>query len=133
MFTARQPNATSESISLTVRHLGGDRENAVTLALCSAFADALAGHRAQAEAFLDEWLPRVSELDGYDLAFAVPAQRIGTALAALAWSGGLPARFHPMIKPYHRFPEYSEVPLPLLCELAEALPADARDSSSLWD
>ena len=27
-----------------------------------------------------------------------------------------------MVKPYHRFPEYSSVPLPLLRELAEALP-----------
>ncbi|MDX8050798.1 hypothetical protein SK571_15520 [Lentzea sp. BCCO 10_0798] len=132
VFAAQQPNATTESISLTVRRFGDDRENTVTLALCSAFADALAGHRSQAEAFLDEWLPRVSEVDGYDLAFAVPAQRIGTALAALARSGGLPARFHPMIKPYHRFPEYSEVPLPLLRELAEVLPADARDSNRLW-
>jgi hypothetical protein len=68
----------------------------------------------------------VSEVDGYDLAFAVPAQRIGTALAALARSGELPERFHPMIKPYHRFPEYSKVPLPLLRELAEVLPADTR-------
>ena len=31
----------------------------------------------------------------------------------------LAARFHPMIKPYHRFPEYSKVPLPLLRELEE--------------
>jgi len=127
VFAARQPDSAAESITLTVRHFhGDDRENAVTLALCSVFADALAGHRREAEAFLDEWLPRVSEVDGYDLAFAVPAQRIGTALAALARSGELPARFHPMIKPYHRFPEYSKVPLPLLRELAEVLPADAR-------
>ncbi|MFJ5987044.1 hypothetical protein [Lentzea sp. NPDC092896] len=127
VFAARQPDGTAESITLTVRHFQGDeRENAVTLALCSIFADALAGHRHQAEAFLDEWLPKVSEVDGYDLAFGVPAQRIGTALAALTRSGELPARFHPMIKPYHRFPEYSKVPLPLLRELAEVLPAEAR-------
>ena len=129
VFAAREPGGATESITLTVRHLyGDDRENAATLALCSTFADALAGHRPQAEAFLDEWLPRVSEVDGYDLAFTVPAQRIGTALAALARSGGLPARFHPMVKPYHRFPEYSTVPLPLLRELAEELPADVRDA-----
>lgn len=69
-------------------------------------------------------------MDGYDLAFGVPAQRIGTALAALARSGGLPPRFHPMIKPYHRFPEYSKVPLPLLRELADVLPADSRSFMS---
>ncbi|MCX2946911.1 hypothetical protein [Lentzea sp. NEAU-D7] len=127
VFEARQPGGTAESISLTARHFhGDDRETAVTLALCSTFADALAGYRPQAEAFLDEWLPRVSEVDGYDLAFAVPAQRVGTALAALARSGGLPARFHQMVKPYHRYPEYSKVPLPLLRELAEVLPDDAR-------
>ncbi|WP_330275288.1 hypothetical protein OG205_06310 [Lentzea sp. NBC_00516] len=131
VFAARRPDGVEESISLTVRHLhGDDRENAVTLTLCSIFADALAGHRHQAEAFLDEWLPRVSEVDGYDLAFGVPAQRIGTALAALARSGGLPPRFHPMIKPYHRFPEYSKVPLPLLRELADVLPADSRSFMS---
>ncbi|SFR03748.1 hypothetical protein SAMN04488564_102382 [Lentzea waywayandensis] len=70
-----------------------------------------------------EWLPRVSEVDGYDLAFKVPGHRIGTALAR---SGEPPARFHPMIKPHHRSPEYSTVPLPLLRELAELLPAHAR-------
>ncbi|MGW6443447.1 hypothetical protein [Lentzea sp. NPDC055074] len=126
VFAPRRPDGTDESITLTVRRFRGDNgEDAATLALCSVFADALAGHRPQAEAFLDEWLPKVSEVDGYDLAFAVPAQRIGTALAALARSGGLPGRFHPMVKPYHRFPEYSKVPLPLLRELAEALPEDA--------
>ncbi|HUQ56356.1 hypothetical protein [Lentzea sp.] len=78
------------------------------------------------EAFLDEWLAKVSAMDGHDLAFAVPAHRIGTALTALARSRGLRARFHPMIKPYHRFPVFSEVPLPLPRELAEVLPADAR-------
>ncbi|MDX3658934.1 hypothetical protein PV646_16650 [Streptomyces sp. ID05-26A] len=118
VFAARRPNGTEESITLTVRHLGG--EDAATLTLCSAFADALAPYRRPVEAFLDRWLPAVSEVDGYDLAFAVPAQRIGTALAALARSGGLPARFHPMVKPYHRFPEYSKVPLPLLRELEDA-------------
>ncbi|SES29749.1 hypothetical protein [Lentzea albida] len=123
VFTALKPGGTEESISLTTRHFLGDgRETALTFALCSVFADALAGHRAQAEAFLDGWLPTVSEVDGYDLAFRVPGERIGTALAALARSGGLPERFHPMVKPYHRFPEYSTVPLPLLRELAEALP-----------
>ncbi|KOV78054.1 hypothetical protein [Nocardia sp. NRRL S-836] len=130
VFAAVQPDGTAEPISLTLHDLfGDDREETATLALCSTFADALAGHRAQAEAFLDGWLPRVSELDGYDLAFAVPAQRIGTALVALARSGGLPERFHPMIKPYHQYPEYSEVPLPLLRELAEVLPADIRAAS----
>ncbi|WP_439658676.1 hypothetical protein ACSHWB_40840 [Lentzea sp. HUAS TT2] len=127
VFAGRRPDSTEESISLTVRHFHGDeRENAVTLALCSVFADALSAHRIQAEAFLDGWLPQVSEVDGYDLAFKVPGQRIGTALAALVRSGELPERFHPMIKPYHRFPEYSTVPLPLLRELEEVLPAHAR-------
>lgn len=127
VFAGRRPDSTEESISLTVRHFHGDeRENAVTLALCSVFADALAGHRAQAEAFLDGWLPQVSEVDGYDLAVKVPGQRIGTALAALVRSGELPERFHPMIKPYHRFPEYSTVPLALLRELEEVLPAHER-------
>ncbi|GGM87008.1 hypothetical protein GCM10011609_24490 [Lentzea pudingi] len=118
VFAARRPNGTEESITLTVRRLHG--EDAATLALCSVFADALAHHLPQAEAFLAEWLPKVSEVDGYDLAFAVPGQRIGTALAALARSGGLPARFQPMVKPYHRFPEYSTVPLPLLRELEDS-------------
>ncbi|MFD4636004.1 hypothetical protein ACFWN2_01745 [Lentzea sp. NPDC058436] len=127
VFSSRRPDSAEESISLTTRHFQGDRrEAAVTLALCSVFADALAGHRPQAEAFLDGWLPTVSEVDGYDLAFRVPGQRIATALTALARSGGLPARFHPMIKPYHHFPEYSTVPLPLLRELAEVLPEDVR-------
>ncbi|PRY38932.1 hypothetical protein [Umezawaea tangerina] len=123
VFAPRQPNGTEESITLTVRHLNGD-PNAATLALCSTFADALTDYRPQAEAFLDEWLPTVSEVDGYDLAFKVPAQRIGTALTALARSGELPTRFHPMIKPYHRFPEHSRIPLPLLRELAAVLPPD---------
>ncbi|GHH39948.1 hypothetical protein [Lentzea cavernae] len=122
VFTARQPGGTAESITLTVRH--GD--DAATLALCSTFADALADHRTRVEEFLDGWLSVVSEVDGYDLAFAVPAQRIGTALVALARSGGLPVRFHPMVKPYHRFPEFSKVPLPLLRELVEQLPEDVR-------
>ena len=122
VFAARHPGGVHESISLTVRRFhGDDHENAVTLALCSTFADALGGYRPQAEAFLDGWLPKVSEVDGYDLAFAVPGQRIGTALAALARSGGLPARFYPMVKPYHRFPEFSTVPLPLIRELEEVL------------
>ncbi|WNV87555.1 hypothetical protein [Umezawaea sp. Da 62-37] len=127
VFAARQPGAGSESITLTVRHIhSDDGKNDATLVLCSTFADALADYRPQAEVFLDEWLRRVSEVDGYDLAFAVPGQRIGTALAALARSGELPARFHPMIKAYHRFPRYSRVPLPLLRELAAVLPADIR-------
>ncbi|HEX7309094.1 hypothetical protein [Lentzea sp.] len=134
VFTARRPEDTEETTSLTVRHFRGDREDAVTLVLCSTFADALGSSRARAEAFLDGWLPKVSEVDGYDLAFAVPGQRIGTALVALARSGGLPARFHPMVKPYHRFPEYSTVPLELLRELAEALPADVRAARlAEWD
>ncbi|MFD5824156.1 hypothetical protein [Lentzea sp. NPDC060358] len=123
VFAIRRPGDTNETISLTVRSRSDDT---AASALCSVFADALAGHREQAEAFLDEWLPRVSELDGHELAFRVPAQRIGTALVALARSGGLPGRFHPMVKPYHRFPEYSAVPLPLLRELAEGLPAGSR-------
>lgn len=59
-------------------------------------------------------------MDGYDLAFAVPGQHIGTAPAALARSSGLPARFRPKVKPYHRFPEHSTVPLPLLQELTDS-------------
>ncbi|HWO63185.1 MAG TPA: hypothetical protein VNO31_24440 [Umezawaea sp.] len=43
----------------------------------------------------------LSEVDGCDPAIAVPGQRIGTVLAR---SGELPVRFHPMIRPYHRFP-----------------------------
>ncbi|MEU7479807.1 hypothetical protein AB0A63_27710 [Lentzea sp. NPDC042327] len=125
VFAQRGPDSTNESISLTVRYFRGDRhDSAVTLALSSVFADALAGHRPRMEAFLDGWLPRVSELDGHDLAFQVPGERIGTALAALARSGGLPERFRPMVKPYHRFPEYSTVPLPLLEELGWAAPGD---------
>ncbi|MFD9697616.1 hypothetical protein [Lentzea sp. NPDC059081] len=123
VFAPRRPGGKEESTSLTLRRA---HEDAVELTLCSVFADALGGHRAQAEAFLDDWLRAVSEVDGYDLAFKVPALRIGTALTALARSGGLPERFHPMIKPYHRFAAYSAVPLPLLRELAEALPADVR-------
>ncbi|WP_394619695.1 hypothetical protein JNUCC0626_11515 [Lentzea sp. JNUCC 0626] len=122
VFAPPRPDSKAEKITLTVRHFYGDRrENAATLLLCSTFADALVGYRAQAEAFLDEWLPVVSEVEGHDLAFQVPGQRIGTALAALARSGGVPDRFRPMVKPYHRFPEYSTVPLPLLREIAETL------------
>ncbi|GLY50641.1 hypothetical protein [Lentzea sp. NBRC 102530] len=127
VFAAPRPDSRAEKITLTVRHLYGDgRENAATLQLCSTFADALAGHRDRAGAFLDEWLPVVSEVEGHDLAFQVPGQRIGTALAALARSGGVPEHFHPMVKPYHRFPRYSTVPLPLLREIAEVLPPDVR-------
>ncbi|GAB1510892.1 hypothetical protein [Actinophytocola sp. KF-1] len=131
---ARQDKA-AEAISLTVRHLFGDgREDAAVLALSSTFADALRDHRAPVVAFLDEWLPRVSELDGYDLAFDTPAQRIGTALLALARSGDLPERFHPMVKPYHAVPAFSAVPMPLLREVAGALPADVRVARlAEWD
>ncbi|MFD4673242.1 hypothetical protein ACFWNN_26205 [Lentzea sp. NPDC058450] len=127
VFTAPRPDSKAEKISLTVRHFYGDgRENAATLTLCSLFADALGGYRDRAEAFLDEWRPVVSEVEGQDLAFQVPGQRIGTALAALARSGGLDERFHPMVQHYHRFPRYSTVPLPLLREIAEVLPPDVR-------
>ncbi|MET9230085.1 hypothetical protein [Lentzea sp. NPDC003310] len=127
VFALCRPGDTNETISLTVRHFyGDDEEMPATLLLCSTFADALAAHRDRAETFLDDWLPTVSEMDGYDLATDVPAARIGTALTTLARSGGLPVRFHPMVKPYHRFPVYSAVPLPLLRELAEVLPEDTR-------
>ncbi|MGI5500036.1 hypothetical protein [Lentzea sp. CA-135723] len=127
VFAAPRQDSKAEKITLTVRHFYGDgREETATLALCSLFADALGGYRAQAEAFLDGWLPVVSEVEGHDLAFKVPGQRIGTALAALARSGGLDDRFHPMVQHYHRFPRYSTVPLPLLREIAEVLPPDVR-------
>jgi hypothetical protein len=127
VFARRQQDKPAETFSLTVRHLFGDgQEDAATLTLCSVFADALRDHRAAVVAFLDEWLPRVSELDGYDLAFATPAQRIGAALLALARAGDLPARFHSMVKPYHQFAAYSTVPMPLLREVAQALPPDVR-------
>lgn len=135
VFTSRQPDRAEETVSLTVRHFFGDaREETAKLALCSTFADALRDYRAPVTAFLDEWLPKVAETDGYDLAFRTPGLRIGTALAALARAGDLPARFHPMIKPYHRFPRFSTIPMPLLRELAEALPPDVRAARlAEWD
>ena len=135
VFPTRTPDRAEETISLTVRHFHSDqREEAATLALCSTFADALRDYRAPVTAFLDEWLPTVAETDGHDLAFRTPGPRIGTALAALARAGDLPARFHPMIKPYHRYPRFSPVPMPLLRELAAVLPADVRAARlAEWD
>jgi hypothetical protein len=135
VFTSRHPDRAEETVSLTVHHFYGDeREETAKLALCSTFADALRDYRAPVTAFLDEWLPKVAGTDGYDLAFRTPGLRIGTALAALARAGDLPARFHPMIRPYHRYPAFSSVPMPLLRELAEALPADVRAARlAEWD
>lgn len=135
VFTSRQADRPEETVSLTVRHLFGDaREEAANLTLCSTFADALRDYRAPVTAFLDEWLPTVAGTDGYDLAFRTPGLRIGTALAALARAGELPDRFHPMIKPYHRFPRFSTVPMPLVRELADALPPDVRAARlAEWD
>lgn len=135
VFPARAPDRAEETISLTVRHFYGDeREDAAKLALCSTFADALRDYREPVTAFLDEWLPTVVETDGYDLAFRTPGLRIGTALAALARAGDLPTRFHPMVKPYHRYPKFSSVPMPLLRELAAALPEDVRAARlAEWD
>ena len=134
---AALPDRTAESLSLTTRSLTGDNpKDTATLALCSTFATALGErrYRDRIEAFLDEWLPRVAELDGYDLAFGTPGQRIGTALAALARVDALPVRHHPLIRPFHRYPEFSTVPMPLLHELADALPPEVRAARlAEWD
>jgi hypothetical protein len=107
-------------------------EQTAVARLSDVFATALAADRYRTEltSFLESWLDRVGAMDGSDLDTRTPAERIGTALLAAARGGWLDAHLYPLIRPYHRRPERSSVPQPILADIISHLPPGERAARS---
>ena len=76
--------------------------------------------------FLRSWSGRIRKYEGYDLAFKTPALKIGTALLAVAMAGKLDESLWPMVKPYHRYAEFSAIPLAVLGEILKYTSGEYR-------
>ena len=120
VFTPRKKDTIEEHCTLS-RHIDCLDYEAVAQAhskIMRLFAEVV--DIEQALPFLDEWLDKTKEYDGYDFSFKTPAQRIGTCLLALSRTGRFPLKYEPLVRPYHRYARFSTIPLDILTEILKS-------------
>lgn len=116
-----------ESVTLNLQHAYDDKKTSIWEArLASLMADALGGCQTPMFAFLDEWLEKAPQLEGFDWRFQTAGQRIGICLLSLARAGSVPSKYEPLVRPYHSSARYSSFPVPLLQEVLEQTSGEHR-------